>query len=230
MLFPIRLLKKIGENFKERGVVLSLIHFKRQILRRIKYRGLDLWNIVDQNMLDAPPEIKEHGKRYEATKPYIFSEVFKNINWDFSTSTFIDFGCGKGAVLAYASEYGFKNIIGIEHSYQLCIIAERNMKLFLSKKRNNNIEVIQTDASSYIIPIEADCFYFFNPFDESILDMVIQNILKSLQISSRNILIIYVNSVHNELFLKYSFKEIKRISTELLDNNISYMVNIYVNS
>ena len=231
--------QKVIRNLKDRGIANTFIHFKRQLSQRIKYHDLDLWGTTGKDFWgntgqedeNAAPEGGKHGYRYEATKPYIFKEAFKNLEWNFNNSIFIDFGCGKGAGLLYASTYHFKKIIGIEYSQQLCDIADQNMKKFtLRSKRNIDYEVIHMDASEYKIPPESDCFYFFNPFDATILEKVIQNILVSLEINKRKILIIYINALHNEVLKKYSFTEIKNFSVESLDVYLGdYKICIYTN-
>ena len=98
----------------------------------------------------------------------------------------------------------------------------------LSDKQREAIDfkIVNTDASLYEIPPDADCFYFFNPFDAIILDRVMQNIYKSLAISNRRIIIIYLNALHREIIEKYPVQKIKFLPTKELD--IYYHGGAYV--
>jgi len=231
--------QKMIRNIKHRGLSKSFVHLKRQLSLRMKYRYLDLWGNTGQDLFgtngrdgeNATPAVNMHNYRFESTKPFVFKEVFRNLEWNFNESTFIDFGSGKGAGLVYASAYHFKKLIGVEISQQLCDIAGQNMKIFTSRSKHKiDYEVVHTDAGEYQIPPESDCFYFFNPFDATILEQVIKNILASLEKKSRKILIIYINALHNEVMKKYSFKEIKCISADLLDVYLDdYKIYIYTN-
>jgi hypothetical protein len=231
--------QKIKRNLKDRGLVNSFVHFKRQFSRRTKYRGLDLWRTIGKDLWGTTgqedesrkPEEKKHYYRYEATKPFIFKEAFRNLDWHFNESTFIDFGCGKGAGLLYASDYRFKKLIGVEFSQQLCDIANENMKKFVLRSRHKiDYDIVHKDACEFEIPPESDCFYFFNPFDGTILEKVIRNILRSLETNKRKIIIVYINALHHEILKKYSFNEIKCVSAKSLDVYLGdFKICVYTN-
>jgi predicted RNA methylase len=144
--------------------------------------------------------------------------LFDKLDWPFHQSTFVDFGCGKGATLVYASELGFKKLVGIEFSSKLAETALDNLKKLSDQNGAKvNFEIINTDAALFDIPSEADCFYFFNPFDGFILNKVLQNITRSLEIVPRKILIVYLNAIHHEVIENYRFKKVKYLSPGELD-------------
>jgi predicted RNA methylase len=177
--------------------------------------------------MDGTDDVKKHSAKYEASNPVFFKKMFENIEWPFKNSTFVDFGCGKGASLVYAAELGFKKIIGIEFSSKLAETTLDNMRKFSSQKgKKVNFEIVNIDAAQYKIPIDADCFYFFNPFDSFILDDVLQNITMSLEIKHRKVLIVYLNAIHNEVIEKHRFKKVKYLSPAELD--IYYFGGAYV--
>ena len=47
----------------------------------------------------------------------------------------------------------------------------------------------------------------FNPFDETIMSGVLENIKTSLQKNPRKITVIYINPLQKHLFLEFGFKE-----------------------
>ena len=124
----------------------------------------------------------------------------------------------KGATLVYASELGFKKLGGIEFSSKLAETALENLKKLSDQKGAKvNFEISNIDAALFDIPDEADCFYFFNPFDAFIMDKVFQNIVSSLETKPRKILIVYLNAVYKEVIEKYGFKRVKYFSKDELD-------------
>ncbi len=78
----------------------------------------------------------------------------------------IDYGCGKGRVLAVAAYHGFEKITGVEFAKELCEEARKNIipvqQIFPEKIFN----VIYANAADYIIENDTNVFFFFNPFNE----------------------------------------------------------------
>ena len=57
----------------------------------------------------ARPENLAHANSYLASQPEDIRSVFKNLDVDFQKYCFVDYGCGKGRVLAEAVRYPFKS-------------------------------------------------------------------------------------------------------------------------
>jgi SAM-dependent methyltransferase len=111
----------------------------------------------------------------------------------------VDLGCGKGKVLLVASEFGFREVRGVEFSPILCEVARRNCSLYQAKRKKiSNLSIIHADVTDYRIRDDEDIFFLFNPFDDFILEQVLQNIASSLQRHNRKIWIIYRNAVHRD--------------------------------
>jgi SAM-dependent methyltransferase len=143
---------------------------------------------------------------YEPISHYSFNRMLKNIYWNFRESTFIDFGCGKGAALLLATRYCFKKYIGVEFSPDLVNAGRSNILKFMKvSKREFDYEILCTDATLYQVPAEVNVFYFFNPFGPELLDIVMQNIESSLKASCRDILLLYFNALHKDVIEKYGY-------------------------
>ena len=67
---------------------------------------------------------KGYGVDYSATKPRVFARFMKLVPL-LPASVFVDFGCGKGRVMLLAARHGFKRVIGVEFSPELCQAARR---------------------------------------------------------------------------------------------------------
>jgi SAM-dependent methyltransferase len=154
------------------------------------------------------PSVKGHV-RYEPISHFSFNRMLKNIDWNFNDSTFLDFGCGKGAAILLASRYGFKKHFGVEYSRELADICQSNILKFIKlSKREIDYEIICSDATRYLVPADVNVFYFFNPFDQPLLDVVLQNIEQSLKSLDRDILLLYFNAMHKDVIEKYGYSVI----------------------
>jgi 16S rRNA G966 N2-methylase RsmD len=108
---------------------------------------------------------------------------------------------GEGRVLLTAATYGFERMIGVEFSRTLCQIAEKNVTIFQKRTQaKGHFEIIHSDAIHFSIPAEATVFFFFNPFGESIMNQVLDNISGSLRAHPRRSLIVYLNPTLQQVF------------------------------
>ena len=137
---------------------------------------------------------------------------------------FLDVGCGKGRALCVAAHHGFKKLTGIDFSKELCETAKANLQVTKQKIRGIDFSIIHNDAFYFEIPADVDCIFFFNPFDETIMSGVVENILESLQNHPRRISIIYVNPLHKDYFINAGFTEtwhlekMKYLEVSILNN------------
>ena len=115
-------------------------------------------------------------------------------------SVFVDFGSGKGRILLVAAKYGFKRVVGIEFSHDLCEEARKNLLLFRKKVGYDaDINIIESDVVNYRIKDDENTFFLFSPFDEVITEAVIKNIRISFEKNPRKILLIYNNPVYRNI-------------------------------
>ena len=105
----------------------------------------------------------------------------------------VDIGCGKGRVIAWWLSRGYANrIIGIEQDEELARFARRAFS------RYGNVTVIHGDALE-ILPSDGDVFFMFNPFDDH-ATWKLKKKLAALAKAKDNLLLIYYNPVHAEVF------------------------------
>ena len=112
---------------------------------------------------------------YEPT-PYTVLERMANSGYIGKRNVLIDYGCGKGRVDFFLSYQLRCKTIGVEYDKRLYEIGLRNKKAAVSGRTT---EFVLANAENYEVPIEADCFYFFNPFPIEILKHVMGRILVS---------------------------------------------------
>ena len=148
-----------------------------------------------------------HATIYMPVSFTLLEEIFQQLP-ALTRNHFLDIGCGKGRALCVAAHKGFEQVTGIDFSKELCDAAKENLAVTKQKIPALHFNIINNDAFYFEIPADVDCIFFFNPFDETIMSGVANNILASLQNHPRKISIIYVNPLHKELFTKAGFQEI----------------------
>ena len=114
----------------------------------------------------------------------------------------LDIGCGKGYALYLMHQFNFKNIDGIELSKKLSDIAKKNFMIIKKKTNIYNINAIKFKYYE-----NYNFFYMFNPFNSSIMEIVLNKIIK--KINKKKIYIIYNNPTCH-LILNKNFFLIKK--------------------
>jgi hypothetical protein len=129
---------------------------------------------------------------YQPTDPQEFRELMAAVLIDFADFTFIDLGAGKGRALLMASEYPFREIIGVEIQPELHAIAEQNIACFSSpEQRCRNVTSICVDAREYEFPNAPTLLYLFNPFPDYVFETVLRKLEKSISDHPRPVYIVY---------------------------------------
>jgi len=106
-------------------------------------------------------------------------------------AVFVDLGSGRGRVLCIASMMGFRRVVGVEFSPQLCAIAEQNLQI-----TNQRAEVNCADAARYQLPLGPLIVYLCDPFGPSVMQCVAQQ----LRARTDPTWIVYVNPRCQNLF------------------------------
>lgn len=124
---------------------------------------------------------------YEPTPYYVLEAIAKS-GYVTKKNTVLNYGSGKGRVDFFLSYETRCHSIGVEYNPRLYEQAINNLNTASSSIR---VSFILEDASSYIPDKAIDRIYFFNPFSISILKDVIDNIRRSLEMSKREIIMMF---------------------------------------
>ncbi|MBN8549994.1 MAG: class I SAM-dependent methyltransferase [Deltaproteobacteria bacterium] len=119
--------------------------------------------------------------------------AFQSLDLENRKQVLIDYGCGKGRVLAVAARFPFHRIIGLELSKYLCEIAESNVRAMRLPKLCNSISIVNADARAYEVPSDVTVAFLFNPFAGEVLARVASNIEESFHKSPREITIFHIH-------------------------------------
>jgi SAM-dependent methyltransferase len=157
--------------------------------------GTDTCACMQLDELTIKGENKEKGFRYQPTRVVPLRKLFRVLRPTIPAgSVLVDLGCGKGRILLVASEFGFKEVRGVEFARELCETARKNSVAFKARTGiKTECQIIEDDVTHYTIHDDENVFFLYNPFDETILSKVLCNITTSLQAHPRKILILYSN-------------------------------------
>jgi SAM-dependent methyltransferase len=112
-----------------------------------------------------------------------------------TAGTFVDFGCGKGRALFLAAQHGFRSATGIELSRAFCAVAERNLERLRPHAPATRFQVICGDAGDYEVRDDDTTFYFYDPFDDELIERCLAHVEASLAAKPRRVAVIYHNSM-----------------------------------
>ena len=155
--------------------------------------GIDASGRYD--VLDLPTA--ERKEMYEAISGTTLKLLIGALNLKPDRFVFVDLGCGKGRPLCIASRFRFRRVIGVELSARLCEGARRNVQAMLAARDPvcPEVTVHHADAGAFALPDADLVVYLFNPFAQSVLQKVLDNISQRID-AGREVILIY----HNPLF------------------------------
>jgi SAM-dependent methyltransferase len=152
----------------------------------------------------------DRGVHYVASNWGALAKVLKpgEITRD---DTFLDAGCGKGAVLCQAMELPFGKIIGFDLSPAMCKAAVSNVQRIKKRSAERDVAVFEADASRFTIPDDVTVVYLFNPFVGPVFSAFIDNLVASLHRKPRRLRLVYNNPVMHGMVVERGFR-LDRIS------------------
>ena len=130
---------------------------------------------------------------YAGSQPSVIRKALATLG-DLRGAHFIDLGCGKGRVLAVASEHPFASITGIELSRKLAAQGDRNCRKVAALHQSRpRATVIVGDASRPIIPPRGRVILFlYNPFHAPLVSRLLTHIEGQ---PNKDVWIVYYNPV-----------------------------------
>lgn len=142
--------------------------FLNNLGRSLKSRANDLrLNIATGGT--APAESAGHV--YYATISYRCIQSLLDLLDLSHEDRFVDVGCGKGRVVCLAARRRLSQVIGVEYSTALASEAKRNCERMRGRKSPVQIYCMPAEDFDYS---DSSVLYFFNPFEASLLDSVLQ--------------------------------------------------------
>ena len=158
---------------------------------------------------DVESENWADGTGYDATPPDTVRRSIALLKISHQEYIFIDLGSGKGRVMLVASEFPFKECIGIEYAPDLHQVAVSNIGVFRSdKQRCRVIKSFCHDAATFPLPETPLVLFFAHPFGEAVLEKFLQSVLRSLQEKPRKVYVIYYDPICSDQWVDAGFREL----------------------
>lgn len=203
----------ILESIQRRGFVFTIKLILWELLFDTFYK-VDTFSIAELDTLGLDEKSVAHGRRYQASNYYLLIHAFKKIKElmeeQWKQSSLIDIGSGKGRVLLLGALEGIPRLTGLEIADDLNRVARRNIQT-MAKKKNVSVdqfELITGDAASTPIPDHVTIVYLANPFDDTIMNEVLNQIEMTAERHPREILIVYMTPLHSEVFKGDRYEQI----------------------
>jgi SAM-dependent methyltransferase len=195
---------------------LAALAFRFEPLRKWRIRRFDDW-FRRRQPIDVQYNIRTSGA-ISSEVPYRSADAAADRNFyvgsqpgvirqslalvpDPQRTVLLDLGCGKGRVLAVASEIGFREILGVELSPVVAAIAQDNVaKVQRAFPGRSPMRVVTGDAVEFTLPDEPLAIFLFHPFGESSMRRLIERIETALTERPHPLTIVYYNPVCGALF------------------------------
>ena len=138
----------------------------------------------------APSVFQSMVVRWRRTKPVGPIDVF----------TFVDLGAGMGRAVLLASEYPFREVVGVELHQTLAGIARKNAARWRAQGRAKApMRVVCKDAVEFGFPSGPCVLFLFNPFGAPVLRLLLKKLASGLTkraVKAGEVDILYVNNEH----------------------------------
>ena len=141
-----------------------------------------------------------HATAYYAVAPSIFQSML--VRWRRCTPaapidsySFIDLGAGMGRAVLLASQYRFREVVGVELHPNLARIARRNLSLWRAADRvQSPTRIACKDAEEFQLPPGPCVVFLFNPFGAPVLRRLLKAWSLSFAGREGELDILYVNN------------------------------------
>lgn len=118
---------------------------------------------------------------------------------------FIDLGCGKGRAVMMASEFPFRQAIGVELNGSLAKIAEENIAAWTAAGRAVcPVQILCQDATEFVFPDGPCLLYLFNPFAAPVVKRLVESIASEFAARPGMMDLIYFNPEAGHLLHTHS--------------------------
>jgi SAM-dependent methyltransferase len=137
-----------------------------------------------------------HATHYEAVPVTAFRNLVAQVpDSVIASSVFVDAGAGMGRAVMLASEYAFKQVIGVEISPALLETARENLaKARDLRTRCRDVRLVRGDVRRHRFPGGDLVVFLYNPFDGEALDGMLDRLAQRRKPASEWIL--YYTPVH----------------------------------
>jgi SAM-dependent methyltransferase len=142
-----------------------------------------------------------YNNGYFAVAPSVFHAIMRamleRLHLDWRQFRFVDLGSGKGRAMLLASDYPFREIIGVELSPELERVARSNIARYAEAKGSlaprPPVISMQGDATEFSWPSGPLIVYMWNAFTRPVMERVFRNLESSLKKEPRELYLVYIH-------------------------------------
>lgn len=165
-----------------------------------RVHGTDTSGFVSAEELPENEGARVHAVCYAGSQPSLVRQALASLP-GVDSCTFLDLGCGKGRALVVASEFPFRDILGIELSPPLAQIARRNAAIIAARApQRTAVRIAVADASTFPLPAGGLVLFLYHPFGAELVAKVVAGIEAALAAERRSVYIVYYNPVAGRCF------------------------------
>ena len=141
-----------------------------------RVHGVDTGGLLYAGRLATGHAHDGHNAGYYATAPSLFHgamdlwrRTLPATGCSVSDYTLVDIGCGKGRVLMLASQYEFREIIGVELNFRLVRCARKNLHKWITRVgQSARVLIMEGDALEMPLPDGPVALFYFNSFEREL--------------------------------------------------------------
>ena len=160
--------------------------------------GTDTSGFLPTWLLRSGLSANQHGACYAGCHPTCVRAALDSIP-DPAGYSFLDLGCGKGRAMIVASEYPFREIIGVELSAELARVANRNAKVIRRAFPGRvPIKARNGDATQADLPAGSLVVFNYHAFGRELVDRIVRRLHDEFVVAGREVFFIYENPVHHD--------------------------------
>jgi len=148
---------------------------------------------------DAIGDALADATHYEPTPVPQFGMLAAALPVPARSLVFIDVGSGLGRVVLLASQYPFKQVVGVEVSPALCQVARENLVRWRRSSAEaacKDVRIVCRDAAEFRFPPGDLAVYLYNPFG----DVSVQRLADRLAARPSGAFVLYHTPVHRAVF------------------------------
>jgi SAM-dependent methyltransferase len=161
--------------------------------------GVDTLGIVPTEQITTDKRLAAQIVCYAGSQPSIVRRGLAALG-PVEDYTLLDFGCGKGRATIVASEFPFRQVIGVELSPVLCAVARENAAIIARKFPGRPaITIINANVLEFALPAGKLVIFAYHPFGAEILAGVVKRFEATLAEETPHIFFVYDNPVHAEV-------------------------------
>ena len=129
---------------------------------------------------------------YGPINPDFFREMMRSLGEEAHDLGFYDVGAGKGLALMLASDYPFRELVGVEFSPPLVEAGKRNIAIYeRATSRALNVEWVCADFMQHPLPPRPSLFFMNAPFPWEIAESALKHIEASIERHPRKAVVLY---------------------------------------